>query len=416
MDKVIEKANQEVIKRIQNAHIFLNGVGIAKDNIPLLSKGKAILHSGPPVSWSNMCSAMKNAACGAIVYEGWAKDLDEAAILAESGDIVFASANDNSAVGPMAGIVSPSMPVYRFENITYNTHAYVTFNEGLGKTLRFGANGPDVLQRLKWIERVLGPIMAEALTLSGPIDLSKLLARGIQRGDEAHNRNKSCTGLFIRAIAPWLVKTSASRDDIFDVLKFLDGNDHTFLNLSMGISKATMDAVIGIENSTIVSCMCTNGYEFGLRVAGTGTKWFTGPAVFANGNYFEGYGIEQASPTLGDSYISEAAGIGGFAMACAPGIGKFIGITVEDTLNMSLEMYKITVSEHEHFKIPALGFRGVPLGIDVRKVIDTEILPVINTGIAHKDPLVGQIGAGMVYPPMKCFKDAACEMRLVSIN
>jgi len=412
MNKIIEDANAEVIKRIQNAHVFLTGVGKAGNNIPFLSKGQALLHSGPPVGWDDMCSAMKNAACGAIVYEGWAEDLDSAAEMAGLGEIIFGSANDNGAVGPMAGIISPSMPVYKFENTTYGTHAYVTFNEGLGKTLRFGANSPDVLQKLKWIEIVLGPVVGEALTLSGPIDLTSILARGIQRGDEAHNRNKACTSLFIRTIAPWLVKTSASRNDIFDVLKFFDGNDHTFLNLSMGLSKSTMEAVVGIENSTIVSCMCTNGHEFGVRVAGTGTRWFTAPAVYAKGSYFKGFGIEQASPTLGDSYVSEAAGIGGFAMASAPGIGKFIGITVEDTLKMSLEMYKITIAEHEHFKIPALSFRGVPLGIDIRKVVETGILPVINTGIAHKEPGIGQIGAGVVYPPIECFKDAMVAMSL----
>lgn len=412
MNKRIEEANQEVINRLQKAHVFLTGVGVAKENIPFLSKGKALLHSGPPVDWNNMCNAMRNAACGAIVYEGWAKDLDSAFAMAERGDIAFASANDNGAVGPMAGIISPSMPVYQFENVSYGTHAYVTFNEGLGKTLRFGAYGPDVEKRLKWIETVLGPVVGEALKLSGPIDLTRILKRGIQRGDEAHNRNKACTSLFFRAIAPWLVKTSASRDNIFDILKFFDGNDHTFLNLSMGISKSTMEAVVGIENSTIVTCMCTNGHEFGLRVAGTGTRWFTAPAVYAKGNYFKGYSIENASPTLGDSYVSEAAGIGGFAMACAPGIGKFIGISVEDSLNMSLEMYKITIAEHELFRIPALSFKGVPLGIDIRKVVETGILPVINTGIAHKEPGIGQIGAGVVYPPMECFNKAMIAMNL----
>jgi len=412
MNTTIKDANQEVIERIQKAHVFLTGVGKASEDIPFLTTGKALLHSGPPVIWDDMCSAMHNAACGAIVYEGWANDLDSAAAMAGRGEIAFASANDNGAVGPMAGIISPSMPVYIFENRTYGTQARVTFNEGLGKTLRFGANGPDVLQRLKWIETVLGPTMWEALTLSGPIDLTQMLARGIQRGDEAHNRNKACTSLFIRAIAPWLVKTSASRNDIFDVLKFLDGNDHTFLNLSMGVCKSTMEAVVGIENSTIVSCMCTNGHEFGLRVAGTGTRWFTAPAVYAKGNYFEGYGIEQASPTLGDSYVSEAAGIGGFAMGAAPGIGQFIGITADEAVNMSLEMYKITVAEHENFRIPALNFRGTPLGIDIRKVMETGILPVINTGIAHKEPGIGQIGAGVVYPPVACFQDAMDAMGL----
>lgn len=406
----VEQANQTVIERLQKARVMLTGVGIAREEIAFLAQGKALLHSGPPVAWEDMCSGMKNAACGAIVYEGWADNLEEAAALAEQDKVTFASANDHHAVGPMAGIISPSMPVWKFCNVTYGNESRVTFNEGLGKTLRFGANGPEVIARLKWMERVLGPTMAEAMELCGPIDLTEMISRGIQRGDEAHNRNKACTSLFIRAIAPYLVKTSASRDDIFDVLKFFDGNDHTFLNLSMGLCKATMEAAYGVEGSTIVTCMCTNGHEFGLRVAGLGEQWITAPAVYAKGNYFTGYSIEDANPTMGDSYVSESNGIGGFAMGAAPGIGQFIGITADEAVQMTLDMYQITAAEHTLFKIPALNYRGTPLGIDVRKVAQTGVLPIINTGIAHKEPGIGQIGAGIVYPPMEVFEKALAAL------
>jgi hypothetical protein len=407
-----ELANREVISRIQKAQVYLVGVSTAEKEIPFLRGRKALLHSGPPVAWEDACSAMKNAALGAMVYEGWAKTLDEARALADGGAVAFGSANENHAVGPMAGIISPSMPVWKFENDAFGTEALVTFNEGLGKTLRFGANTPDVIDRLRWMQNKLGPITAEALKASGPLDLSRMIARGVQRGDEAHNRNKACTGIFFRAIAPYYLKTGASRDDIFDVLKFFDGNDHTFLNLSMGVCKATMDAVIGVEDSTIVSCMCTNGHEFGLRVAGTGEKWFTAPSTFARGNYFSSFTAADASPTLGDSYISEASGLGGSAMGAAPGIGRFIGITAAEAIDVSLRMYGITDAEHERFRIPALNFRGTPLGIDIRKVVETGVLPVINTGIAHREPGIGQIGAGIVYPPMECFKKAAAFMGL----
>lgn len=406
----VEMANREVLERLQRARVVLTGVGIAREELPFLAHGKALLHSGPPVAWEHMCSGMKNAICGAAVYEGWAQNLDEAEQLAADGGIAFASANDHHAVGPMAGIISPSMPVWQFENRTYGNRAWVTMNEGLGKTLRFGANGPEVIERLKWMEQVLGPTVGQALEICGPIDLTEMLSRGIQRGDEAHNRNKACTSLLIRALAPWLVKTTASRENIFDILQFLDGNDHTFLNLSMGLSKATMEPAYGVEGSTIVTCMCTNGYEFGIHVAGLGERWITAPAVQAKGKYFPGYSDQDANPTMGDSYVSEANGIGGFAMGAAPGIGQFIGITAQEAVQMTLDMYAITDAEHETFKIPALNFRGTPLGIDVRKVLKTGVLPVINTGIAHKEPGVGQIGAGIVYPPIEVFEKAAAAM------
>lgn len=417
-DEEINAGNQEVIQRIQTSKINLCGVERAGEAIDFLQKF-SFLHSGPPVQWKNMCSAMRSAVCGAAVYEGWAENLKTAQDMADQGCFTFGSNNEHSAVGPMAGIISPSMPVMIFKNTTFGNQAYVTFNEGLGKTLRFGANDASVINRLKWIEKTLGPIIKDALELSGPIDITAMLAKGIQRGDECHNRNKASTGLFIRKIAPWMVRTAADREDVAEALAFMDGNDHFFLNLSMGNSKATMDATIGVKASTIVNCMCTNGHHFGIRVAGTGKTWFSGPSGYAEGNYFEGYNAADACTVMGDSYISEAAGIGAFAMGAAPGIGRFIGLKAPDTLQYSLKMYKITLAEHKAFKIPALDFQGTPLGIDIRKVISTGILPIINTGIAHKKPGIGQIGAGVVYPPMVCFEKAITEMGLneiLSIN
>lgn len=412
-DEIINKANSEVIGNILNSRVYLTDMSTASAKIAFC-KGKSILHSGPPLSWAEMSETMRSSICGAIVYENWAGDLDEAYRLADSGAVSFASAHSHSAVGPMAGIISPSMPVFVFENKTFGNKAFVTINEGLGKTLRFGANDSSVIKRLKWIEKVLGPVLKEALALSGPIDITGMLARGIQRGDECHNRNKASTSLFIRYIAPWMVRTSFPRDDVAESLAFMDSNDHFFLNLSMGVSKATMDTVVDVPGSTIVSCMATNGVNLGVKVAGLGNRWITGPAGYAQGNYFQGFTEEDASRVLGDSYVSEPAGIGGTAMAAAPGICSFIGISVQEAIDFTLKMYEITVAEHELYKIPLLSFRGTPLGIDIRKVLKTGILPMINTGIAHKKAGIGQIGAGIVRPPMICFETAAREMGLLA--
>lgn len=415
MSKVIDAANAQAIARIQQSRIFLTGVSKAREKLPFLNGGKALTHSGPPVRWENMCAAMRGAACGAVVYEGWTETLAQAEALLNSGEVRFYCNNENACVSPMAGIISPSMPVYVFENRTYGNCAYSTFNEGLGKALRFGANDDIVLARLKWIERVLGPMVGKAVELmGGELDITSLLTRGVQRGDEAHNRNKACTSLFIRTIAPWLVRTDADREDVAQALAFFNGNDHSFLNLSMGNSKATMDSIAGLEDSTIVSCMCNNGVEFGVRVAGAGETWFKAPSPYADGNYFKGFSRADASTTMGDSVISEAAGLGGFAMGAAPGIGQFIGISAQQTMDYSLRMYEIVDAEHALFKIPALNFRGTPVGIDIRKVLKTGILPVMNTGIAHVDPGVGQIGAGVYHVPRSIFEQAADFMGLKS--
>ena len=402
----VDTANEKAVNILQNAHVYLTGIATAKDVIPFLAQDKALLHSGPPIAWDHMCSAMKAAVCGAAVYEGWANDLKAAELLAESGKIAFASANDHGAVGSAAGIISPSMPIWKIKNETYGNMAYTAFHEGTGKILGFGGNDDEVIKNLKWMEQVLGPMLAEALRMHGTLDLTKMLAKGIQHGDEGHRCNMVCTSMLIRELTPYLLKTAANRDDVLAVLEFLNKDDQAFLNLSMGLCKATMDPAYGVDGSTVVTCICTNGYEFGMHIAGLGDQWITAPAVYAEGNYREGYSREDANPTMGDAYIVEANGIGGVAIGAAPEITHMIGRNGDESMHMTMDMYKITVAEHELFKIPALNFRGTPLGIDIRKVLKLELLPIITTGIAHKKPGIGQIGTGLIYPPLEIFENA----------
>lgn len=406
LSNLIDDANASVIEKMLNSEVYLMGMEKASNVIPFLSEGYAMTHSGPPVEWADMCSAMKQSIVGAVVYEGWTNDYGEAEEMAQSGAIRFASNNDIGCVAPMAGIISPSMPVFVFKNKTYGNMAHVNLNEGLGKTLRFGANDASVIDRLKWMERVLAPILADAIELSGPINITSMTARGVQRGDDGHNRNKACTGLFIRYVAPWMVRTDHPKNDIADALAFIDSNDHFFLNLSIGNCKATMDSIGFVKNSSVVTCMSTNGHSFGIQIAGCGDEWFLAPSPYAIGNYFKGYSDADAIPTMGDSYITETTGIGAFAMAAALGIGQFIGIDTEQAQQFSKDMYQITLTEHSRYLIPVFNYRGTPTGIDVRKVVASGSLPIINTGIAHREPGVGQIGAGYFHPPMDCFKKA----------
>jgi hypothetical protein len=401
----INAANQKAVEKVLNAQPVLVDIGIAGEVIPGMTK-KTILHAGPPITWQKMSGPMRGAVMGALIYEGLAGDIKEAEELAASGEITFDPCHHHNAVGPMAGIVSASMPVFIVQNKTEGNYAYCTLNEGLGKVLRYGAYSPEVIQRLKWMEKVLAPAIKEALEIVGEINLKNLIAQAIQMGDECHNRNKAGTSLFMREIAPGLVQTKNSPETIAEVFKFISGNDHFFLNLSMPACKCTMDAAHGIESSTMVTAMARNGTEFGIRVSGLGDRWFTGPASIVDGLYFPGYSSKDANPDIGDSVISETAGIGGFAMAAAPAIVKFVGGTAKDAINYTLSMYEITIAENNAFGIPVLEFRGTPTGIDIRKVVETGILPAINTGIAHKEPGVGQVGAGLVKPPVNCFEDA----------
>jgi len=405
INEKIESANKEAMERLLSAEPIIVGIGQAGIDIPGMTK-HTILHAGPPITWDRMSEPVKGAIIGGLIYEKLATNEEEAKKLAESGEIIFEPCHHHNTVGPMAGVVTYSMPVWKLQNKTFGNYAYCTLNEGLGKVLRFGAFSPEVIEKLDWMEKILAPVLKDAMILKGSIDVKTILAQMIQMGDEGHNRNKAGTSLLFRELAPFIVKTKFSDDIKADVLTFIDKNDHFFLNISMPACKCSLDPLENIGYSTVVCAMSRNGTDFGIRTAGTGDEWFTAPCELVEGLYFPGFDEKDANPDLGDSCITETAGIGGFAMATAPAIVQFVGGTPKDAINYTTSMYEITCGENNGFKIPNMNFRGTPTGIDIRKVIETRILPVINTGIACNRAGIGQVGAGVVHPPMKCFEDA----------
>jgi len=401
----IEKANREAASRMLGSKPVLVDISTAGEAVPGMEK-KMILHAGPPVSWQRMCGPMRGAVIGGLILEGLAGNREEAEEIAASGEILFEPCHHHSAVGPMAGVVTWSMPVWVLENRTYGNRAFCTLNEGLGKVLRYGAFSDEVIEKLKWIAGDLAPVLRQALKLHGEIDMKSIISQALQMGDEGHNRNRAGTSLFIRELAPHLVMLDEPGEKISRVLSFIHGNDHFFLNLSMPACKCTADAAAGVEGSSVIYTMARNGTDFGIRISGLGERWFSAPATMVDGLYLPGFSAEDAAPDIGDSVIAETAGIGGFAMAAAPAIVKFVGGSPKDALNFTQAMYEITVAENDTYQIPALDFRGTPTAIDLIKIVETGILPAINTGIAHKEPGIGMVGAGLVKPPEKCFHDA----------
>ncbi|MBA3876004.1 MAG: hypothetical protein C0498_03570 [Anaerolinea sp.] len=398
--RTVAAANAEAVERLLAAQPLLVDIRPAHEALGLTDT--RLLHSGPPIPWERMCGPVRGAIVGAILFEGWATSPDQAEALAGSGAIGFSPCHHHGAVGPMAGVISPSMPVVVVENAAGGTRAHATLNEGLGKVLRFGAYDASVLERLRWFRDVLGPTLSAALGASGPIDLRSLTGQALQMGDEGHNRNIAATSLFTRTLAPSIVRT-ADTATAAAVLDFLRGNDHFFLNLSMAACKSALDAAHGITGSSVVTAMSRNGVEFGIRLSGTGDRWFTSPVGVPDGLYFPGYGPDDANPDLGDSAITETFGIGGFAMAAAPAIVRFVGGTAADALELTRLMNRITLARNPAYALPSLAFAGTPTAIDARLVVDSGIAPVINTGIAHRQAGIGQIGAGITRAPLGCF-------------
>jgi hypothetical protein len=401
----INQANLEATNRMMSARPILTGIDTARNVIPGM-RDNLLLHAGPPIEWDRMSGPLRGAVVGALIFEGLAADEKTAVDLIEAGEIDFAPCHHHSTVGPMAGVTSPSMKVYVVENVTHGNKAYSNLNEGYGKVLRYGAFSEEVIAKLRWMNDQMGPLLADALGESEGLDIRALLAEGLHMGDEGHNRNKAGSLLYLKQLAPLVARVSKDVELEARVLQFLGDNALSVLNPVMAACKAMADAAHGIEGSTVVTTMARNGTDFGIRVSGLGERWLSAPAGVPDGLYFPGFTSADANADIGDSTITETAGIGAFAMAAAPAIVTFISGTPQDALNATLEMYEITVAEHSHFTIPVLEFRGTPTGIDIMKVVELGITPRVNTGIAHREAGVGQVGAGLVRPPMMIFEQA----------
>nr|WP_297419984.1 DUF1116 domain-containing protein [uncultured Nocardioides sp.] len=404
-DRRRAEANETALSRMLAAEATLVDVRRASEVLGL-GPGE-FLHAGPPVDWERASGPLRGALIGAMLLEGMADSPDAAeTALASGSGVSWEPCHHRGAVGPMAGVVTPSMWVFELRDEVHGNTSWCSLNEGLGKVLRYGAYGPEVIDRLRWMGDVLGPLLQTAVRRTGPIDIKAIVAQMIQMGDEGHNRNRAGTLMFLREVLPALVDSGAPSKDVAEAVRFVSGNDHFFLNLVMPACKLQTRAAAGIDGSTVVTVMARNGTDFGIQVSGTGDQWFTAPANTPEGLYLGSYGPEDANPDIGDSAITETAGIGGMSMATAPAIVRFVGGSVPDALATTQRMYGITVGENPAFAIPILEFRGAPTGIDVTSVVRSGVLPQINTGMAGKVAGTGQVGAGLVTPPMACFTQA----------
>ena len=402
----IEDANQQAVERMVTGDPVLVDVIPAAEAIPEL-KDRMILHAGPPVEWVHMCGPMRGAIMGIAVFEGWADDLADAEAKAAAGEFEFHPNHHFDAVGPMTGMTTVSQPLMVVENKTFGNHAYCAINEGLGKVMRFGGNDKEVLDRLRWLRDDFGPGLGRALRHMNDVPLKSLVARGLTMGDEMHQRNVACSGLMLRALSPALAATSDDNEALAKALAFMGGNDQFFLNIAMAMGKSIMDPVRDIEGASVVTAMCRNGTDFGIRVSGTGDTWFTAPVEMPEGLYFPGFTEQDANPDMGDSTIVETIGLGGFAMGAAPAVAGFVGAgAASEAGNYTRTMLEIAMAENPEWTIPSMDYLGVPTGIDIRLVVETGLAPTINTGIAHREPGVGQVGAGVVRAPMACFEQA----------
>ncbi|MCZ6873991.1 MAG: DUF1116 domain-containing protein [bacterium] len=402
----IDAANEQALERIFASRPFLTGIRPAAEVMPELDT-HTILHAGPPLDWQAMCGPLRGAVLGVLQYEGWAADEQAGLSLIEAGKITFRPCHSAGAVGPMTGLITQSMPLMVVENRAYGNRAYTTLNEGLGKVLRFGANDASVIERLHGLQAIVGPALDAAVQRADGVDLRVLMAQALLMGDEMHQRNVAATSLFARTLLPHVVRVIDDAERLASLTDYLTGNDQFFLNLAMAAAKVSMDAASHIPACTLVTAMARNGTTFGIRVSGLGERWFTAPVLMPRGLYFPGFSAADANPDIGDSAIIETLGLGAFAMAASPAVAQFVGVGgLSQARRYTEEMEEITLGHSPHLLLPSMDGQGVPTGIDIRQVIETGIVPWINTGIAHRQAGIGQIGAGVAQAPLDCFVNA----------
>ena len=405
-------ANADVLARITGAEPYLVDLVPAGDIVSDLGP-RDLLHAGPPLTgWeeAKQVGALRGSILGSIVHLGWASDLAEAEAAAEAGEISLRPANDCGGGGTYAGVIAAETPVLVVENRAAGCRAFAAINEGRGKALRYGANDTPTLERLAWIEGEFTSALRSAILRSGGIDLADILTQALHMGDDGHSRQKAASSLILSAIAPHMAASNLPADAVERAFSFMAGNDIFFLPLTIGVAKSTMSAAEGVAGASVLTCMSVNGVRFGIKVSSLGDSWFTAPVPEVTGKFFKGFGLNDANQVIGDSEISETMGLGAFAMAGAPALAAYVGGTVEEATRLALEMYDITLTEHPRFTTPQLDYRGTPTGVDIRKVVEQRLTPLFNTGIAHKTPGIGQIGAGFVRTPLACFEAAVAAM------
>jgi hypothetical protein len=398
--------NDGALRKIAQAAPFLVDLRPAGEVLPGIREGD-FLHAGPPLEgWREACGALRGAIAATAVRSGLARDIGEAEERAASDSFRLVPAQEHNALGTFAGVIDRRTPVLVIENRASGIRACAALNEGRGKALRYGSADAETLSRLTWIETEFATVLGDAVRLSGGIDLFEIMSQALQMGDDGHSRQKAASALFLGAIAPFLLESGQPNAAVARALRFLAQNDFFFLPLAMGAAKSTMASIEGLAGSTIVTSMAFNGLRCGIRVAGLGARWWTAPVPAIHGHYFQEYNASDAGPVIGDSEITETLGLGAFAMAGAPALARYVGGTIKEATRFTLDMYRITLAENARFRIPPLDFRGAPLAVDVRKVVESRVEPVFNTGIAHKVAGVGQIGAGYGRMPLACFEAA----------
>jgi hypothetical protein len=400
----IEQANRKAVDRIFAAEALIVDLKPAIKAIPGY-KANLVTHAGPPIEWDRMCKVQKLAVINAIRFEGLADTPEKADRRVRTGEVLVEPNHNYDNVSGMCGVTSASMPVFVVQDKVHGNQAYDWQQTDMTS---FGQSYEEGVKEIEFVQNTLAPVMAAAIRHAGGLNVKQLLAQGLQMGDELHGLFDATRGAFLGWILPHILRTDFPKETLAQVGDYFNtyGGRWYCGNMMMGACKVMMDSARGIKYSTIVTAMARNGVEFGIKVSGMGDKWFLGPASPITGFMFPGFKVEESELDIGDSAISETRGLGGTALPSSPSQARLLGEDFQTAVNHTRAMREVSVSEDQLFRIPYMDFSGVPVGIDIRKVVQTSIVPKIDTGMAHKEGGHGIIGTGITEAPIQAFKNA----------
>jgi hypothetical protein len=404
----IDEANAEVVRRLDEGAPKVVGIEPAEEVVPGVDD-RTILHCGPAIDWDDLADPLRRSVRAAVMAEGWADNPEEAGALVARGGARLEPANIHDAVVPMASAIGPSMPMFVVEDERGGTRAFSSINQGPGETAWFGRETPAAVERLVFLREVAAPLLADCLRAGEPVDVFTLAAQGLQMGDDLHMRTQATTNLLIRSLLPHLMGLDAGPRGV-ELARFLSSDHLFFLNIAMAGAKALTLWAEQVPGASVVTTMSRNGATYGIRVAGD-DRWFvTDSPPVGQALYYPGYGPDDGAADIGDSAVLELIGLGGAAAAASPAVAAFVGGTMADAVAATEDVDRVCVARSTRFKLPVLDFRGSPLGVDVRKVVELGITPKVNTGILHARDGSGQVGAGVATAPMACFRDALLDL------
>ena len=398
----IDEANEVVMNILLNGQPTWVDVRPALEVIPEFKKN-LLLHAGPPIQPQDIVLALRNTLCGAALHEGLAKTFDEAWKMIEKGEILIDSAQDYSCSCGAAMVTSASTPVLVGKDTVFGGEGFSAIHPGsTPRCLRWGYYDDDIEKNLSWFCDIYGPALGEAVRNTGGINMRAIMSRTAGMGDENHVRQTASSFALVLNLIPEVLKLDIpQRDDVIRAL--VDCSEKFYLHVLMAGIMGVLKSAKNIPMSTIMIAMGGNGTEFGLQFCGTGNQWFTVKAPKILGQFLNPtWTEEEMCGYLGDSCVTEIYGLGGLSAISGPAFVRLTGGSFADAKKRTEDARAICLGEHKFAPVPWDDYRGFPVGVDMRKVVATTILPTSHGGSTRL--VGGQGGAGSILIPSECFK------------